>query len=139
MKITTKGRYALRATLALADLGANGEPVSINNLSRREGISPIFLEQIFFRLRKDGIVSSVRGPGGGFYFARTPDKITLKDILEASGENLGNNICEKHTENCSRIEQCLSHAVWEKADNLLNDFFETITLAEVLNGDWEGK
>lgn len=139
MNITMKGRYALRATLALADLGANGEPVSISNLSRREGISPIFLEQIFFRLRKDGIVSSVRGPGGGFYFARTPDKITLKDILEASGENLGTDICQKHIENCSRAEECLSHAVWAKADSLLNDFFETITLEEVLKGGWEEK
>lgn len=139
MKITTKGRYALRATLALAGLGTNGEPVSINCLSRHESISPVFLEQIFFRLRKAGIVASVRGPGGGFYFAKTPDKITLKDILKASGENLGTDICEKHIESCSRIERCLSHAVWERADALLNNFFEAITLAEILKGGWEGK
>ncbi|MDR0410368.1 MAG: Rrf2 family transcriptional regulator [Treponema sp.] len=139
MKITTKGRYALRATLALADLGANGEPVSINNLSQREGISPIFLEQIFFRLRKSGIVDSVRGPGGGFHFAKTLDEITLRDILEASGENLSTNVCKKNTGNCFRADQCLSHAVWEKADALLNEFFGTITLAEILQGDWEKK
>ncbi|MDR0786244.1 MAG: RrF2 family transcriptional regulator [Treponema sp.] len=139
MKITTKGRYALRATLALADLGANGEPVSINNLSQREGISPIFLEQIFFRLRKAGIVTSVRGPGGGFHFAKTLDEITIRDILEASGENLGTDVCKSHIENCFGTERCLSHAVWEKADALLNKFFETITLAEILKGNWEEK
>ncbi len=89
MRITTKGRYALRATLALARLSDGQKPISIKTISEVEAISPEFLEQIFFRLRKSGMISSVRGPGGGFFFSKALDKINLKDILEASGEGLG--------------------------------------------------
>jgi len=85
MRITTKGRYALRAALALARLSRDGSPVSIKILSEKEGISPEFLEQIFFKLRKAGLILSVRGPGGGFYFARPLAEISLLEILEASG------------------------------------------------------
>ncbi|MDR2370553.1 MAG: Rrf2 family transcriptional regulator, partial [Treponema sp.] len=80
MRITTRGRYALRASIALAKLGKDGNPVSINNLAEEENISSVFLEQIFFKLRKAGIVNSVRGPGGGFRFAHPLDKLTIKDI-----------------------------------------------------------
>jgi Rrf2 family iron-sulfur cluster assembly transcriptional regulator len=134
MKITTRGRYALRATLALAQLGNSGEPISISHLSEQEHISPIFLEQIFFRLRKAGIVASVRGPGGGFYFDKPLENITLKAILEAAGEEMGTVPCEKHSENCSHMGTCLSHGVWENVNHLVNDFFMNITLASILDG-----
>jgi Rrf2 family iron-sulfur cluster assembly transcriptional regulator len=111
MRITTRGRYALRASLALARLGKDGSPVSINSLSAMEHISSVFLEQIFFRLRKAGIVSSVRGPGGGFSFARPLDKLTIKDILDAAGEDLDLNYCDKRKTNCDRIGYCLTHSV----------------------------
>jgi Rrf2 family iron-sulfur cluster assembly transcriptional regulator len=139
MKITTRGRYALRATLALAQLGKGREPVSISSLSEQEHISPIFLEQIFFRLRKAGIVASVRGPGGGFYFDKPLDKITLKAILEAAGEELSTPLCEKHTKHCERIGICLSHEVWTNVAALVNNFFMNITLASILNShNFEG-
>ncbi|MDR2068937.1 MAG: Rrf2 family transcriptional regulator, partial [Spirochaetaceae bacterium] len=95
MRITTRGRYALRASLALARLGKDGSPVSINNLSEEENISSVFLEQIFFKLRKAGIVSSVRGPGGGFCFAQPLDQLTIKKILDAAGEELNLTTCDK--------------------------------------------
>jgi Rrf2 family iron-sulfur cluster assembly transcriptional regulator len=133
MKITNRGRYALRATLALAQLGKSGEPVSINSLSENEHISPIFLEQIFFRLRKAGIVASVRGPGGGFYFNKPLDKITLKAILEAVGENMGTPPCDKHDVGCGRIGTCLSHGVWANVTNLVNNYFMNITLDSILH------
>ena len=88
MRITTRGRYALRASLALAKMSKNGEPISINTLSEEENISSVFLEQIFFKLRKAGIVSSVRGPGGGLCFAQPLDKLTVKAIMDAAGEDL---------------------------------------------------
>ena len=88
MRITTRGRYALRASLAMAKLSKNNEPVSINTLSEQEGISSVFLEQIFFKLRKAGIVSSIRGPGGGFCFALSLDKLTVKEIFNAVGEEI---------------------------------------------------
>lgn len=132
MRITTRGRYALRASLALAKMGKDGAPVSINHLSEQEHISSVFLEQIFLKLRKAGIVSSVRGPGGGFYFAQPLDKLTIKAILDAAGEDLESISCDKHREPCDRIGACLSHEVWTDVTSLVNDFFKNVTLASIL-------
>ncbi|MDR3160643.1 MAG: Rrf2 family transcriptional regulator [Spirochaetaceae bacterium] len=132
MRITTRGRYALRASLALARLGKDGSPVSINSLSEEEHISSVFLEQIFFKLRKAGIVSSVRGPGGGFCFARSLDKLTIKEILDAAGEDLDLTFCDKSKHDCERIGYCLSHPIWMDATALLNDYFKKITIASIL-------
>jgi Rrf2 family iron-sulfur cluster assembly transcriptional regulator len=132
MRITTRGRYALRASLALAKLSKNGEPISINTLSEEENISSVFLEQIFFKLRKAGIVSSVRGPGGGFCFAQSLDKLTVKEILDAAGEDLRVTPCDKHQEGCDRVSGCLSHQVWMEATRLVNDYLRSLTLASLL-------
>ena len=132
MRITTRGRYALRASLALAKLEKNGAPVSINTLSERENISSVFLEQIFFKLRKAGIVSSVRGPGGGFFFAQPLDKLTVKQILDAAGENLELTFCDKSLEECERIGDCISHHVWLDVSSMVNKYFADITLASIL-------
>jgi Rrf2 family iron-sulfur cluster assembly transcriptional regulator len=132
MRITTRGRYALRASLALARLGKDGKPVSINILSEQENISPVFLEQIFFNLRKAGIVTSVRGPGGGFCFARSPDKLTIKEILDAAGEELNLTLCDKRNDECDRFGYCLSHSVWNGVTELINNYFKGITLASIL-------
>lgn len=132
MKITTRGRYALRASLALAQLGKDGSPVSINYLSDQENLSPVFLEQIFFKLRKAGIVTSVRGPGGGFCFAQPLHKLTVKAILDAAGEELDLIACDKDKKNCERLSNCLSHKVWTRVTELINDYFNSITLASVI-------
>ena len=132
MRITTRGRYALRASLALAKLGKNGEPISINTLSEEENISSVFLEQIFFKLRKAGIVSSVRGPGGGFCFARALNELTVKELLDAAGEDLSVTPCDKHQEGCDRISGCLSHQVWVETTALVNDYLRSLTLASIL-------
>jgi Rrf2 family iron-sulfur cluster assembly transcriptional regulator len=132
MRITTKGRYALRASLTLAKLQKKGVPVSINSLAEKENISTAFLEQIFFKLRKAGIVASVRGPGGGFCFARPLDKVTVKQILDAAGEELSSVLCEKHSEDCTRMGGCLSHPIWVNVTAMVNDYFAGITLASIL-------
>jgi Rrf2 family iron-sulfur cluster assembly transcriptional regulator len=103
-------------------------------LSEQENISSVFLEQIFFRLRKAGIVSSVRGPGGGFCFARPLDKLTIKEILDAAGEDLDLNFCDKTKDDCNRIGYCLSHSIWVDATALVNDYFKKITIASILEG-----
>jgi Rrf2 family iron-sulfur cluster assembly transcriptional regulator len=113
-------------------MGKDGAPVSINHLSEQEHISSVFLEQIFFKLRKAGIVSSVRGPGGGFYFAQPLDKLTIKAILDAAGEDLESISCDKHQETCDRMGACLSHEVWTDVTTLVNDFFKNVTLASIL-------
>ena len=131
MRITTRGRYALRATLALAKLEKDGGPVSINRLSEEENISSVFLEQIFFKLRKAGIVTSTRGPGGGFCFAKSLDKLTVKNIMDAAGEEIELTFCDKHDDKCDRIGECMSHYIWQDAHNLLNNYFSEITLASI--------
>jgi Rrf2 family iron-sulfur cluster assembly transcriptional regulator len=132
MRITTRGRYALRATLALAILGKSGAPVSINHLSEKEDISSVFLEQIFFKLRKAGIVASVRGPGGGFCFARPLETLTVKEILDAAGEDLDLVSCDKQIQNCERIGDCLAHSVWTDVTQIVNNYFKSKTLSSLL-------
>lgn len=132
MRITTRGRYALRATLALAQLSMDGSPISISKLSEKEQISSVFLEQIFFKLRKAGIVESIRGPGGGFKIAKPLDKITAKDILDAAGEGLMLSPCGNPKQNCSHINDCISFAIWSEATTLVNNFFESMTLASII-------
>lgn len=132
MRITTRARYALRASLALAKLGIDGKPVSINSLSEEEKISPVFLEQIFFRLRKAGIVSSTRGPGGGFCFVRNLNELTVKQILDAAGENLNVTFCDKRKDDCERLGECLSHGVWTEVTGMVQNYFSNLTLSSIL-------
>ena len=133
MRITTRGRYALRATLALSLLGKEGRPVPVSDLSEYEDISPVFLEQIFFRLRKAGSVDSVRGANGGFYFARPPESLTARTILLAAGEDLGDAPCDKHALSCDRADCCPSHRVWVDLNTLMNNYLESLTLTSILD------
>ena len=134
MRITTKGRYALRAVLALARSSSEGVPVSIKTISEQESISPEFLEQIFFRLRKAGVIRSVRGPGGGFYFARPLSEITLEAILVSSGEGLGivPCVCGKE-QDCGRKNDCTAGRIWQEMDDHLRAFAESKTLEDMVN------
>ena len=132
MRITTKGRYALRATIALAQMGKDGQMVSITSLSEAEGISSVFLEQIFFRLKKAGIVRSVRGPAGGFSFDRPLDTLTVKEILDAAGEELTVRPCDRREAECDRLSECIAHKVLIKSTDLVNQFLSSITLKTVL-------
>ena len=132
IRITTRGRYALRASLALAKLGKDGTMVSINSLAEAEDISSVFLEQIFFKLRKAGIVNSVRGPGGGFSFALPLDKLSVRTILDAAGEDLSASNCDKHSEECDRTGKCISHKVWMDLNDLVNEYLDSLTLAALL-------
>jgi Rrf2 family iron-sulfur cluster assembly transcriptional regulator len=116
-----------------------GSPVSINHLSEEEQISSVFLEQIFFRLRKAGIVSSVRGPGGGFCFAKPLESLTVREILDAAGEELDVTECDKQAKRCnSHKTRCASHIVWEELTGLINRYFEGITLAAVIEKEKAG-
>jgi Rrf2 family iron-sulfur cluster assembly transcriptional regulator len=133
VRITTKGRYALRAVLALAQSSEESKPVSIKSISEQEDISAEFLEQIFFRLRKAGVIRSVRGPGGGFFFARPLDKITLLDIIEASGEGIGISPCAcGKKDDCDRKGDCAAFDIWQAMDGHIRDFAEGRTVADMM-------
>ncbi|HTX74217.1 MAG TPA: Rrf2 family transcriptional regulator [Rectinemataceae bacterium] len=135
MRVTTKGRYALRAVLALAAESQDGKPVSIKTIAEHEDISAEFLEQIFFKLRRAGVIHSVRGPGGGFYFARSLDSISLLDVLEASGEGIVIAPCAcGKSSGCDRSSDCVAGYVWRELDDKLRNFAEARTIADMMKG-----
>lgn len=138
MRITTKGRYALRAVITLAKT-SDTKPVSIRELAQTEEISPEFLEQIFFKLKKTGMITSTRGPGGGFRLNKPPSEITLNDILEAAGESTEFTPCIPLNGNpeqpCTRMPYCTAHKVWKEAVNHIKDYFANVTLENIINED----
>ncbi len=134
MRVTTKGRYAVRAVLTLTAT-EQSRPVSIRQLAAAESLSPEFLEQIFYRLRKAGIIKSTRGPGGGFMLNREPGSISVKDIFDAVGEEISLSPCSSDSEPdfvCERESQCLAHLMWLAAAAHIRDYFSKITIAEIL-------
>jgi Rrf2 family transcriptional regulator, iron-sulfur cluster assembly transcription factor len=133
MRITTKGRYGLRAVLALASVSTDNTPVSIKTISGMEGISAEFLEQIFFRLRKAGLIASVRGPSGGFFFAKPLQEITLKDVIDASGEgvSIAPCVCGKDSY-CTKKANCMAGEIWDEMSTHINDYLTSKTLADLI-------
>ena len=137
MRITTKGRYALRAMTNLA-LSSSGKPKAIKTIAAEEDISPEFLEQIFFKLKKAGIIDSVRGPGGGFILSQDPQTISVKAIFIAVDEGLDLTPCTSCNDEppevaCDRIDDCLVHDIWKEASNHIGNFFEGISLQRIVN------
>lgn len=136
MRITTKGRYALKAILYLASNG-QGAPISIKEISSVQKISPEFLEQLFFKLKKASIISSVRGPGGGFSLSLPLDSVTVKQVFDAVGEGLDLTpctSCNDDTAVCAESEECLSYDVWRAAADQIQGFFGTLTLQMIIDG-----
>lgn len=133
MRITTKGRYGIRAVTYLAEENATS-PISIARIAEKEGVSPEFLEQIFYKLKKSGLISSLRGPRGGFVLERAPSEITLRAILLAVDETLYPAPCvdERVGEKCSRKPDCPVYSVWSDLSTIINDYFANITIADLV-------
>ncbi len=131
MRITTKGRYALRAMTRLA-LETEGRPIPIKKIAEIEELSPEFLEQIFFRLKKEGIVDSVRGPGGGFVLRREPRDISAKEIFDAVGEGVQLTPCSSEDDDCERKDYCIVKDVWEEASKYIGAYFSNLSLEDVM-------
>lgn len=131
MKLTSKGRYAVTAVLDLA-LNADGGPVSLADISERQHISLSYLEQLFAKLRKDGLVKSVRGPGGGYQLGLPSEQISVGMIIAAVNENIHVTKCLGR-ENCKNGVECLTHELWEDLSLRIESFLNEITLAELVN------
>ena len=134
MRLTTKGRYGVRAVINLAASYAN-RPISIKTIAQQEEISPEFLEQIFFKLKKADIISSIRGPGGGFVLNKKTAEISVKDILDAVGEDTYPTPCCAPAEDgggCARQSRCVMNKTWYGFYTVLNDFLSNLTLKEIL-------
>jgi Rrf2 family iron-sulfur cluster assembly transcriptional regulator len=129
MKLTTKGRYAVTALVDIAINGVN-RPVTVNELSDRQSISHTYLEQLTGVLRAKGILASVKGPGGGYVLAKSPDLITIADIISAVNEPVDSTRCGgKH--NCQSGKICLTHTLWEELNLTMQTFLQNKTLGEL--------
>ncbi len=131
MKISTKGRYALRLMLDLA-VNNTGENISIKAIAARQEISIKYLEQIISMLNRAGFVKSERGAGGGYRLAKAPEEYTVGMILRLTEGSLAPVACIEETEQCSRYAECATIAVWEKLNSAINHVVDNITLADLV-------
>jgi len=135
MQISTKGKYAVRAMLDIAQ-NSNGGPVPLGAISKREGISLLFLEQIFQPLRKGNVVNSIRGPHGGYMLARDATEITIGEIVRLIEPPLYTSSCfsnDGSVDNCRISDSCIGGAVWKQLAEHVDNFLDSITLAELAN------
>jgi Rrf2 family iron-sulfur cluster assembly transcriptional regulator len=131
MRLTTKGRYAVTAMLDLAIHFEKGA-VTLSDIAGRQGISLSYLEQLFARLRRQGLVKSTRGPGGGYRLATEPENIHVAEIVSAINETVDATRCGGE-KNCSKDNRCLTHYLWEDLSTRIHEFLNQITLGDLVN------
>jgi len=133
MKLTSKGRYAV---MAMADLAKNNvkKPISLAEISLRQGISIAYLEQLFLKLRKNNLVQSSRGPSGGYVLSKPPGEIKLLSIINAVDEKIKTVKCKKESKKgCNgKSIKCITHNLWDDLEAHINKFFENNTLNDIL-------
>ena len=133
MKLTSKGRYAV---MAMADLAKNNakKPISLTEISLRQGISLSFLEQLFLRLKKNNLVLSARGPNGGYVLSKKPEDIKLSNIINAVDEKIKTVKCKKESKKgCNgKSVKCITHNLWDDLESNINSFFEKNTLKDIV-------
>jgi Rrf2 family iron-sulfur cluster assembly transcriptional regulator len=130
MRLTTKGRYAVTAMLDLS-LNYGVGSITLADISDRQGISLSYLEQLFAKLRKQGLVSSSRGPGGGYKLSREADEITVLEVISAVDERVDSTACDGKA-NCHGEQQCLSHELWTSLSEQIQIYLAGISLGEVV-------
>ncbi len=145
MRLTTKGRFAVTAMLDLAlheaqevaaqvtpiQQGVGSKPITLAGISERQHISLSYLEQLFSRLRKDGLVSSVRGPGGGYRLAKPASEISVSNIITAVDELIDATQCGG-TENCHDEGRCMTHDLWTALNGKILEYLSGVSLAELV-------
>jgi Rrf2 family iron-sulfur cluster assembly transcriptional regulator len=130
VRLTTKGRYAVTAMLDLA-YHSQKNPVTLTDIATRQTISLSYLEQLFARLRRAGMVKGVRGPGGGYKLNRKAADINIADIIAAVDEQIDSTRCGGEA-NCQKHQACLTHDLWMGLSDRIRDYLKSITLAELL-------
>ncbi|MDA7552341.1 Rrf2 family transcriptional regulator [Candidatus Pelagibacter sp.] len=140
MKLTSKGRYAV---MALADLAKfnNNNPVSLRDISLRQGISLLYLEQIFSKLKKDNIVKSIRGVNGGYILSKNPEQIKLSNIFNAVQEEVKTVQCKKESKKgCNgKSTKCITHNLWDELEIHIQHFFNKKNLGDLIKGENENR
>ncbi|MBU2952562.1 Rrf2 family transcriptional regulator [Marinobacter sp. F3R08] len=130
MKLTTKGRYAVTAMLDLALHGGEG-PVSLADISARQEISLSYLEQLFSRLRRQKLVISIRGPGGGYRLSRPAADLYIAEVVDAVSESLDTTRCGNKGD-CQNGEKCLTHHLWSDLSDQIHQFLSEISLGDLM-------
>lgn len=130
MRLTTKGRFAVTAILDVA-LNAGEQPVSLSAVAERQSISLSYLEQLFGKLRRSGLVDSVRGPGGGYVLARDASEISVAHIVKAVDESLDARQCEGRRD-CLGGQECMTHELWHNLSLKMFDYLDSITLHDLI-------
>lgn len=135
MKVSTKGRYALRLMIDIA-VNSNDKPVSIKEIARRQGISEKYLEQIISILNSAGFVRSIRGAQGGYNLRKEPSEYTVGMILRLTEGSLAPVACiEDNVVQCDRVENCATIEVWRRLNDAINGVVDNITLADLV--EWQ--
>ena len=134
MKLSSKGRYAVMALTDLAKFDLKN-PVSLRDISLRQGISLVYLEQLFLKLKKNKIVNSIRGKKGGYILSKKATDIKISDIFLAVEEKIKTIGCEKHSkQGCNgRSSKCITHELWDELEDYINDFFKKKNLDDLIN------
>ena len=135
MQLSTKGRYAVRAMFDLS-FYSKGEPVPLSRISEREDISLHYLEQLFNKLRKGGVVDSVRGPSGGFRLSKKPSEITVEEIVRIVEGPIVPVACVESKEKdrvCHRADKCVTHLLWKRLGKNISTFLASITLQDLVD------
>ncbi|MEB3754172.1 Rrf2 family transcriptional regulator [Acinetobacter sp. MD2(2019)] len=133
MRLTTRGRYAVTALLDLA-LQPADQTITLAEIATRQTISVAYLEQLFAKLKRHGLVSSVRGANGGYHLAKSAEEITVLEIIEAVNETVDATRCD-HQGNCQNGAMCLTHDLWHNLSNHIADYLAKISLADLLVRD----
>ena len=140
MKLNSKSRYAV---MALADMATfdNQNPVPLRDISLRQNISLVYLEQIFSKLKKNNIVKSIRGSNGGYILTRDPEQIKLSNIFSAVEEKIKTVQCKRESKKgCNgKLTKCITHYLWDELEIYINDFFEKKNLGDLLKNKFETK
>jgi Rrf2 family iron-sulfur cluster assembly transcriptional regulator len=140
MKLNTKVRYAV---MALADIAKfdKQNPISLRDISLRQSISLVYLEQIFSKLKKNNIVKSIRGTNGGYILAKDPEQIKLSNIFSAVEEKIKTKQCKKESKKgCNgKSTKCITHYLWDELEIHINNFFDKKNLGDLLKSNLETK
>jgi Rrf2 family protein len=133
LRLSTKGQYGVRAMYEIAR-GYNRGPITIKEISERQDVSVAYLEQILNTLRKAGIISSVKGPGGGYVLGRDPDAISIGAILRELEGPVAITSCLDPKAGCMRVEGCVTHLLWKALGENIEAFLDKMTLKDLLGG-----
>ncbi|MCE3268032.1 MAG: DNA-binding protein [Burkholderiales bacterium] len=132
MKLTTKGKFAVTALLDIAINGRDGKPMTLYAISNRQGISISYLEQLFVKLRRQNMVKSYKGPGGGYILAKNSDQIKISQIIKAVDDDMDARTCHG-MKNCKDNNKCLTHDLWNDLTKHVYAYLDNISLFDLIH------